>query len=531
MTRMATPAVAPNDGPKRSRLIDVPGCSADRINGQATEALPVTPGSQLSMSTQTRAAGPTPEQVAEVLIAERDTVLGEMPHKHGWAGASQAAMQEAIDHAISQLWSRAYNDLDHVRAALRAAVKWRAKEHWNPRNHAVEERSGLEGDSVERFAIADDDHDAIVSALDAKALMPFARDCLAGLTETQAQIVRLRADDLGERTIAQQLGLKRKDVQRELYRAQKAIAQFAMVLEAGRVCGQRASSIAAYADGAANADEVRRAEAHLAACSACRAVFTQTKSSLGAQVASLVPVPALVMVAGPGRFGAILARFGDLVGGSTGGRGEALRETALGVFVRNPSAAETMAGAGLGGAGIAVGAKAAIGLCVAALAGGSAVCSSLGMLPEGLNIRHPDAPKVAKVRSEVMPKRTARAPAAISSFTSPTPAPTLSATTSTGSTVSSTSEAARAARAGRRKPALTRAALKRARAARSAAASSLQTSTPAGVTSGRSTSASAPSPTPPVPTPAAPQSSSPPKSTGIASPALTGTNGFENGAP
>jgi hypothetical protein len=538
--RPVAPSVAPNVGPADYDALDFERLRADTDSGRVEEKLAARSGNiHMSFAPSRSSKALSEHRVGAVLVDKFDLVLSEMPHAHGWAGAPHQVMEDALSDTVEAVLRQhrdtPYTDENVVAGALRAGVKLRAKQYWWRKR---ERKSGqdhveLTADTAGLPAVIDD-HDATVDALSAAALMPFARDCLAELTERQAQIIRLQAEDVGVRTIAKAFGLERKDIQRELRYAEKAISQFAMVLEAGRVCGKRAPAIAAYADGAASPDDVRRAEAHLDVCPQCHAAFVKTKSALGAQVAALVPLPALVVAGGHGRFGAIFARLGELVGGHGSGRGEALRETALGVFVRNPGSTEALTGAGLGGAGIAVGAKAAIGLCVAALAGGSAVCSSLGVLPDGLNIRHPDKPKVAKAKPKPKPKTAATAPttaSTTSSFTAPTPAPTLSATTSTRPSASVASAAARAARERRQRAARAKAARKRAVAARAAATNPLQSSSPTGTTSSTAApAASAPPPAPPVQAPA--PSPTPTPSSATASPALTGSaGGFENGTP
>lgn len=525
-----TPRVAPNDGPKHSRLHDIAQFSADWKIAQAVGAGPVR-SRPPSMSHAPPGRKPTPDEVAAVLIAERRRVLGEMRHTHGWQNASDADRAEVVDAAIAQLYSRDYNDPGHIAASLRNAVKRRAAKFFARRRDDV----GLVDDAAD-LASTTDDLDAVHGALDASALAPLAEDCLAELTATQAQIVRLKADGVADAAIAKTLDLDgRLAVQKELHAAEHMIAMFAVVAEAGRLCGKRQVSIAAYQAGTASADDVRRAETHLAGCPTCSAAFERTRRALGRQVAALIPLPLLLAADGPrSGLGGLGGRLTDLLsGGGSGSRLESMRDTALGVFVRNPASAETMAGAGLGGAGVAVGAKAAVGLCVAALAGGGAVCSSLGVLPAALNINKPDRAHVAKAKPKTKPKTNAApiVPAAAALATS-TPRSTLPTTTSSAQAPSSrASAAAHAARERRRKAARAQTARKRAAAARAASTNTLQSSTPTtppGATSTPGAAAAAPPPAPPVQAPA----SAPKRTGGTASPALTGTSGgFENGTP
>lgn len=531
--------MAPNVGPTRARAIKFERWTADTVSGPADEVLPVPPQQGSMTSVAPRSSGLSNDQVGAVLAAKFDQVLSEMPHAHGWAGAAAHVMEDALADAVEAILREhqrePYTDENLVAGALRTAVKLRGKQHWWRRR---ERKSGQ--DHVELTAdtaglpTVHDDHDAAVDALSAQALIPFARDCLAELTETQAQIIRLQADEVGVRTIARQLGLERKDVQREIRYAEKAIAQFAMVLEAGRVCGKRAPAIAAYADGIASPDDVRRAEAHLDVCAACSAAFEQTKAALGAQVAALVPVPTVALAVteahGTGG-GGLFARLSDLIGlgGGGGGRMEAMRETALGVFLRNPASAETVTGAGIGGAGLAVGAKFAAGACLAVVAGGgTAVCSSLGLLPEGLNLRQPAQERTAK--REHADKPPVDKPAATTSTTPLVLASPVAPTTPTApapATRSNSSQAAKAASTTRRKARRARAARQRAATAAASSTNPLQSSAPTGAPS--APSPAAPPATPPMTATAAPE---PPTSTGTASPALTGSGGgFENGTP
>jgi hypothetical protein len=274
-------------------------------------------------------------------------------------------------------------------------------------------------------------------------------------------------------------------------------------------------AIIEYAAGKASADNIRRAQAHLASCEACAASFRATQSELGRQVAALIPAPTLALVAAHGRGGSggILERLGDLLPGrGGGGRVETVREAALGVFVRNPGSIETVTGAGLSSAGIAAGAKVVIGLCAVAIAGGGAVCSSLGVLPEGLNIREP-----AEHQQQHASKPKAKQKTATTALVMPLPAPAATASAPTSRAApdpaAQSAASARKARAQRKRAQERR---RHALAAQAAATNPLQSQT------ATATAATA-APTEPVaPQFEAPAPKSAPKPTGTASPALTG---------
>jgi len=403
--------------------------------------------------------------------------------------------------------------------SLRAAAGLRRRQYWHIR------RNRPAGRTIE---LTDDVADAIVDeatapandtpALSALTLMPYAADCLAELSETQVQIYARIADGEREVDIAKALGLAgRKAVQAERYAAEHTIAMFAQVVHAGRICGKRAVAINEYAAGKASADNVRRAQAHLASCEACAASFRATQSELSRRVAALIPAPTLALVAAHGRDGSggILARVADLLpGGGGGGRVETVREAALGVFVRNPGSIETMTGAGLSSAGIAAGAKVVIGLCAVAIAGGGAVCSSLGVLPEGLNIRQP-AEHQQRYASKPAPKAAPKT--ATTALVTPVPAPAATVPAPTSRTTPDpAAQAAASARKARAQRKRAQKRQRRAQAAQAAATNPLQSQT------ATATAATA-APTEPV----APQFEAPapkpaPKSTGTASPALTG---------
>jgi hypothetical protein len=443
-----------------------------------------------------------------------------MRRHRGWSGAPDADIEDALQEAVLAVMQGPTIPAHRVLMSLRAAAGLRRRHYWHirrnrPAGRHVELTDELAAATVDHHPIGDDWGTPGTAA----AMFPYAADCLAELTETQVQIYARIADGQREADIARALGLAgRKAVQAERYAAEHTIAMFAQVVAAGRVCGKRAVAISDYAAGKASPDNVRRAQAHLASCQACAASFATTKRQLGRQVAALTPAPTLALAAtnGRGGTGGILARLADLLpGGGGGGRVETVREATLGVLVRNPASIETVTGAGLSSAGIAAGAKVVIGLCAVAIAGGGAVCSSLGVLPEGLNVRQPEHHQqlaATKARAKPKPKT------ATTTLVAPLPAPV--ATTSAPTARAAPDPAAQAAASARRARALRKRAEARkrhAQAARAAATNPLQSQTAA------ASSGAVAAPTPQTaPNFAPPPTPKPSPANATPAPALTG---------
>ncbi len=373
------------------------------------------------------------ERIATVLHAERGAVLRETYGDEKWAGVPDHTRVDVVANAIDDLVERAiyrpdyFTNDEHVRAALRVAVKLRRDNlHRRGRSRKVVPLHD-DFEPVDHSA-AGSDQDEIADALRHRELLPYARDCLAELTETQEQILRLKAQEaadgtpLGDRRIAKILGLSgRPEVQRELRYAMKTIAQFAVVLEAGRLCGKRAVSIESYLAGNASPDDVRRAEAHLDTCPACNHAYQHTRERLGREVAALIPLPVLALAgAGP------VAKFGGLFSGRGWGRLDSLRDAIFGVFSRQPAGAELAAGsaASASAGGVAIGTKVVVGACL--LAGGAGVCDRV-VIP---NVNYKP---VKTQRTQAEEPRRARAavlaPAFAAALAAPRPAPTARQTT------------------------------------------------------------------------------------------------------
>jgi hypothetical protein len=481
----------------------------------AVQSLPAEPLSELAGASPGREEAARAQMRAALATASAQ-VLREMRRHRGWSGAPDADIEDALQEAVLVLLQGPVIPHHRVLMSLRAAAGLRRRQYWHiRRNRPAGRHVELTDDLASATADENTTQDAWDNTATAAAMFPYAADCLAELTQTQVQIYARIADGQREADIAEALGLAgRKAVQAERYTAEHTIAMFAQVVHAGRVCGKRAIAISDYAAGKASSENIRRAEAHLASCEPCAASFRAAKRDLGRQVAALIPAPMLAVVAVNGRSGAggILARLADLLPpGTGGGRVATLREAALGALVRNPGSVETVTGASLGGAGLAAGAKVAIGLCAVAIAGGGAVCSSLGVLPDALSIRQPAKEQPAK--TEPKPKTKPKTKATTTALVAPPPATTVPTARTAPDPAVRAAAAARLARA-ERKRARARA---RARAARAAATNPLQSPSPAASVS-PSVAAAAP-PTAPQFAPA-PKPSTDPRAT--PSPALTG---------
>lgn len=321
------------------------------------------------------------DDVAQALEALRAGALKSMRQWRVWQGVDDAQLEDYFQDVAAVLLTRPLYSAEHVRRSLYQELGFRSKRHWQLRRRRPE----IPTDDDRVFDSPDQ------SADDEGPTYQDVEDCLAELTERQAVIFKLhRGEGQKRKAVARQLGITEAEVLKDLYAATHRIAQFTVVLEAGRACGKRAAAIEAYVAGRATPDEVRRAKAHLAACQPCLLAYRRAVPRVANKVAALIPMPLLVSGDLPARVLAFLH------GRPTGGRLDGLRDAALSVFVRQPTNAEALT-AGAGGAGLAVGAKLATGACIAVVAaGGTAVCSTLGVLPGELHLGHHRHPTVTQ---------------------------------------------------------------------------------------------------------------------------------------
>lgn len=374
------------------------------------------------------------ERIAELLTEEKPRMLRETYGKPEWQGITDdqrvdivdAAIAWAIEKSIVQPWY--FKNESHVSGATHI------------RRDRIRQERSLKTDRevplFEDFEAVDvdapgGDQDELAHMLSSRELSRSALDCLAELTEKQEQILRLKADaadagtQMGERTIAKTLGLSGRDeVRRELYQIEEKIKQFAVVLQAGRLCGKRAASIQGHLAGTANSDDVRRAQAHLDTCESCSRAYSTTRHRLGREVAALAPLPALLAGTSHHRLPDVLSwRFWRL---------DALRDVVVGLVSRQPASADLVSSAGASASNIAFGAKIAVGVCL--VAGGAGVCDQVA----GTGVLHHRPTKVAQRAPKPVhhTRATAATPTRVRSAstrpaTALTPSPSRVRTTST----------------------------------------------------------------------------------------------------
>lgn len=281
-------------------------------------------------------------------------------HRTPWRGIEEETLKELYDEAVTTVAQlaasqqrRDWRTRAHLERAVIAAFRHQAQHHWRHFNamkrrgdrDAVEFDADLHGatDEVLTRIFDVNPHDALV-----------ARDWLAQVDGDVRDFWRLLIDGASFRHAGEELGLTYAECKVHQRVGLEQFARFRTLQEEGKVCQLRASAIAAYLAGTADAPTAERAEAHLACCLACALVHDQKASAVSRGLFHLLPVPLLARAFG---------RLRDLVG--------------------DRAAEATAGGAGVGGGALLLGNGAATAvLCAGALAAtGGACVSGLGPFP------------------------------------------------------------------------------------------------------------------------------------------------------
>ena len=173
-----------------------------------------------------------------------------------------------------------------------------------------------------------------------------------GLSEAHHKILVLRElEGLSYREIGEELGMSRPAVESTLFRARRRLTEEYDELVSGRRCERVQAIIAAAAEGMLGARDRRKLARHTATCQACRrharrlGLEDATPQTVGAKLAALLPIPA------------ILRRGGDGAGAATHSSGLAAQVSATLGAMADPvamgwgkalAAAATIAFAGAG---------------------------------------------------------------------------------------------------------------------------------------------------------------------------------------
>lgn len=336
------------------------------------------------------------DAVASHLLQRRYAIMRGLRHRTPWRGIEEETLKELYDEAVTTVAQlaasqqrRDWRTRAHLERAVIAAFRHQAQHHWRHFNamkrrgdrDAVEFDADLHGatDEVLTRIFDVNPHDALV-----------ARDWLAQVDGDVRDFWRLLIDGASFRQAEEELGLTYAECKVHQRVGLEQFARFRTLQEEGKVCQLRASAIAAYLAGTADAPTAERAEAHLACCLACALVHDQKASAVSRGLFHLLPVPLLARTFG---------RLRDLVG--------------------DRAAEATAGGASVGGGALLLGNGAATAvLCAGALAAtGGACVSGLGPFPTLFPSSHHERP--ARAHADVARHAPTRAPNTSTALTVP----------------------------------------------------------------------------------------------------------------
>ena len=209
-------------------------------------------------------------------------------------GLSVAQLEDLYQDTALALLSRSYASEEHLRNALRHGIRRRALNMHRDQRRRREILSE-HAPSIEREAQSAQTRpeDAVLAAQDRL----IAKEFLAELEPLERQVFALTAEGLRYRAIATALRVPVNEARTAARSCERKRARFQLLYETGRLCGYRAETDEALANGRAAAHAVRQAQAHLAACEACKRASVARARVARAGVAS-VSVGALAWVWG-----------------------------------------------------------------------------------------------------------------------------------------------------------------------------------------------------------------------------------------
>ena len=308
----------------------------------------------------------TPEEVALALHVRREELLRELRGLSSTRGVPDGVLEEIVDDAVCTvvMKPRAVLDEEHLRRAFWLSVKLLLARYREGRHRVrvgARERADFDAVAWQTPAAGR----TVAEEAELKDRMACAADFMAQLDEFETRVtVVMAVRGAGLRAAARELGVPVKTVKAAAHSAQTKLEQVAAIAAAGRMCGYRQRVIAAYASGAARAEEVRAARAHIAACADCRHSYVRLVREMRRREfqrrasAAFLPLPMLVEAAHAGwaeKLGAFVSA--RLPGGASPVGGP--RERVLALLGGSAGAAKT-AGVLAGTALVVVGATSGI---------------------------------------------------------------------------------------------------------------------------------------------------------------------------
>jgi RNA polymerase sigma factor (sigma-70 family) len=183
-------------------------------------------------------------------------------------GLSAAQLEDLYQETALALLSRPYASEEHLRNALRHGIRHRALNmHRDQRRRS--QILAEHAPAMHRTAEASQTQPEDAALAQQDRLI--AKEFLAELDPLERQVFALTAEGLRYRAIATALRIPVNEARTAARSCERKRARFQLLYETGRLCGYRAATLQALADGAATGAIEQQAMAHLAACPSCRA--------------------------------------------------------------------------------------------------------------------------------------------------------------------------------------------------------------------------------------------------------------------
>jgi DNA-directed RNA polymerase specialized sigma24 family protein len=247
----------------------------------------------------------SPDEAARELHACRAALVGQARRRPETRGVPASAIDEIVSDAITAvvMSPRSIANDHHLFGAFWLAVDHRCRRYREGRSFArLGSRRRVELDLALPQAHAGDNPFDRLETIDR-----FARavDLMADLDDRERRVVATMASrGVGPVSAARLLNLPLGETRSAVRSATMKLDRLAVISAAGRMCEFRSAAVVAAAEGRATEDQVRLAQAHVAACVPCANAYRQIRREMlsrefqRAAAAAFLPVPPSVSVHG-----------------------------------------------------------------------------------------------------------------------------------------------------------------------------------------------------------------------------------------
>jgi RNA polymerase sigma factor (sigma-70 family) len=213
-------------------------------------------------------------------------------------GLTVEDIEDVYQQTVVALLDRDYEEVEHLRSALRIGIKRRALKYHRDqgRRRAIltTRRPGLQ--RLARLRADEELPEELALSSEERFVIS---EFLLELDRGEREVFVLAAEGLRYRMIARTLGIAINDARRASRACEQKRERFQLLYDTGRLCGYRAVTIHALQEGEMTSGELaQRAIAHIAHCTTCRMEHKtnakRLKQSFQREAAALLPLPALV---------------------------------------------------------------------------------------------------------------------------------------------------------------------------------------------------------------------------------------------